>query len=79
MVNMGFWREQLERFKLAMVKRQTEAFWIAAAENSREMKTTYARLGTDIPRWFEWLTMMADAEDAGASAGSIFMSVGGFE
>ena len=74
---MGYWRTELERFKLHIQKRPVESFFIGTTENSREMKTTYASMKS-IAQFIEYLEARADEEDAGYfSAGSVFRTIGG--
>lgn len=73
---MGYWRQQLIRFKEHIAKRQIEAFFTDASENSREMKSTYQSLGS-IEKFLIFLEYMADQEDSGFSAGAVLTSVAG--
>jgi len=73
---MGFYRTELERFKIAVAARDIDSFWIMSSENSRNMRIVYTRLN-NIQDYIQWLEYMADMEDNNNSAGSVLISVGG--
>ena len=74
---MGYWRTQLEKYKGYLESTGAESLFIESVENSREMRTTYAKLGS-IRAFITWLEYKADMEDLGhSSSGAILQSVGG--
>jgi len=75
---MGYWRTQLERFKEHIKTRSPESFFILSADNSRNMKTVYARFN-DITAFITELEYKADLEDAGFGSGAIGRTIGGSE
>lgn len=72
---MGFWRKQLIRFQEAVEKRDIDSFFIMSAENSRNMRTVYARM-KDIGEFISYLEAKADEEENGGS-GAVLRSIGG--
>jgi len=70
------WAYELARFKDALANRNVEQFFLASVENSREMKTTYTRLG-NIQEFLNWLESKAADEASGFEPGAMPTSVGG--
>lgn len=70
------WAAELVRFKNALAERNVESFFISATENSRQMRTTYTKLG-NIQSFLEWLESKATEEASGFASGEIPTAVGG--
>jgi len=71
------WVEILARWKLALLTKNIESFFINSYENRNEMRTTYSRLN-DIAKFTEWLEMKADQETSSIDPGQIPLSIGGY-
>ena len=70
------WAAELVRFKDALTERNVDQFFVAATENSRQMRTTYTKLG-NIQSFLEWLESKAAEEASGFTSGEIPTAVGG--
>ena len=76
MADFVSWATELTRAKNALANRTWDAYFVASVENSREMRTTYTKLG-NVHAFIEWLERRAAEEALGAETGTIFTAIGG--
>ena len=71
------WSTELLKARNAIANREWDAYFLSSVQNSREMQTTYTKLG-NVTAFIDWLEQKATQEVSSFSDGEIPMSVGGF-
>lgn len=74
---MSYWADQLTKYRTFLENTDSQVLFIESVENSREMRTSYAKLGS-VRAFMEWLEYKADMEAKGFNSGAVMLSVGGF-
>ena len=70
------WTDLYANWLDAVANRNIDKFFDAGYENSREMRTSYASLGS-VKLFTEWLKQKADAESLGNTDGEMLFAIGG--
>jgi len=71
------WSTELLKARNAIANREWDAYFLSSVQNSREMQTTYTKLG-NVTAFIDWLEQKATQEVSSFGDGEIPMSVGGF-